>query len=190
MPGHRFPIADLEGPGSVRLSLEDRYATLSSIFIHQYFELYRLLGERLGWEAANDIALAVPDSSVPFVVEGYTRRFGLEGEGAELLCRVLQAEFQAEGSDVAVADETPDHASFDVLCSFGDMLQSGRYADVKIERGLCHDGCAGWIGKVGATMDPPVGAERVTWMGDGAPRCRFALSRGGPTGTQVPQHDV
>jgi hypothetical protein len=166
---------EVEGPGSVRLSLEQRYETLENILIHQYFQLYRLLGQRFGWEVANEIALAVPESSVPVLVKGYSRKFGLQGEGAELLSKVLQAEFQAEGSDVAVLEETPEAATIDVLCSFGGMLQSGRYDDVKIERGLCHEGCAGWIGRVGETIDPPVAAERLTWMGDGAPRCRFRL---------------
>jgi hypothetical protein len=173
----RFPILDLQGPGSVELTLEQRYETLESVFLHQYFQLYRLLGRRFGWDVANEIALEVPESSVPLIVEGYRRKFGLAGEGAELLSKVLQAEFQAEGSDVAVLEEGPEAATIDVLCSFGGMLQSGRYADVKIERGLCHEGCAGWMGRVGATMDPPVEAERLTWMGDGAPRCRFVLSR-------------
>jgi hypothetical protein len=171
----RFPVFELEGPSSVQLSLEQRYETLESIFVHQYFQLYRLLGQRFGWEVANEIALEVPESSVPLVVEGYRRKFGLEGEGAELLSRVLQAEFQAEGSDVAVLEESPEAATLDVLCSFGGMIQSGRYADVKIEHGLCHEGCAGWIGRVGETVDPPVSAERQTWMGDGSARCRFRL---------------
>jgi hypothetical protein len=175
--GHRFPVIDLDGPSRVSLRLEERYATLSNIFVHQFFQLYRILGRRFGWEVANDIAAEVPESSVPIVVEGYRRRFGLEGEGAELLARVMQAEFQAEGSDVAVVEETPETATFEVLCSFGDMLQSGRYDDVKIERGLCHDGCEGWMNRVGETVDPPVSAERQTWMGDGAPRCRYQLTR-------------
>ena len=173
----RFPVLDLEGPGSVHLGLEERFVTLENIFIHQFFQLYRILGARFGWEVANDIALEVPESSVPLIVEGYRKKFGLTGEGAELLSQVLQAEFQAEGSDVAVADETPDRATIDVLCSFGGMIQSGRYDDVKIETGLCHEGCAGWMGRVGNTMDPPVDVERQTWMGDGAERCRFAFSQ-------------
>jgi hypothetical protein len=173
----RFPIFDLEGPGSVKLDLEQRYETLESVFIHQFFQLYRQLGERFGWEVANEIALAVPDSSIPLIVEGYRRKFELPGEGAELISQVMQAEFQAEGSDVAVERESPDAAAFEVLCSFGGMLQSGRYDDVHIEEGLCHEGCAGWMSKVGATIDPPVDAERQTWMGDGAPRCRFKLTR-------------
>jgi hypothetical protein len=174
----RFPVMDLQGPGTVQLSLEDRYATLESVFIHQYFQLYRILGAKLGWEAANEIALEVPESSVPLIVEGYRRRFGLTGEGAALLSQVLQAEFQAEGSDVAVLDESSEAATIDVDCAFGSMLQSGRYSDVKIEHGLCHEGCAGWMRRVGATMDPPVDAERLTWMGDGAERCRFTLRTG------------
>jgi hypothetical protein len=171
----RFPILDLEGPGSVELSLEQRYETLESIFIHQYFQLYRILGQRLGWDVANEIALEVPESSVPLIIQGYRRKFGLVGKGAALLSQVLQAEFQAEGSDVSVMEETQESATIDVLCAFGGMLQSGRYDDVKIEHGLCHEGCAGWMGRVGATIDPPVEAERQTWMGDGAARCRFAL---------------
>jgi hypothetical protein len=175
----RFPIYDLEGPGSVALSLEDRYATLENIFIHQYFQLYRILGERLGWDAANDIALEVPESSVPLMVEGYRKRFDLDGQGAKLLSQVLQAEFQAEGSDVAVVAEDEESATIDVLCAFGAMIQSGRYADVKIERGLCHEGCAGWMGRVGKTMEPHIDVERETWMGDDAPRCRFRLRAAG-----------
>jgi hypothetical protein len=171
----RFPIFDLEGPSTVELTLEQRYATLESIFVHQYFQLYRLLGERLGWEAANEIALEVPESSVPLIVEGYRRKFGLEGEGAALLSQVLQAEFQAEGSDVEVVEESAEGATIEVLCAFGGMLQSGRYDDVKIERGLCHEGCAGWMNRVGETVEPAVGAVRETWMGDGAERCRFRL---------------
>ena len=174
---HRFPIIDLEGPAEVELSLEQRYETLSNVFIHQFFQLYRLVGARFGWEAANDLAAEVPEPSVPLIVEGYRRKFDLQGEGAELLAKVLQAEFQAEGSDVAVIEEDADAAAFEVLCSFGDMMQSERYSDVKIADGLCHRGCEGWINDVGATLDPPVAAERQTWMGDGAPRCRFALSR-------------
>ena len=174
---HRFPIIDLEGPSEVELSLEQRYETLSAVFIHQFFQLYRLIGKRFGWEVANELAAEVPEFSVPLIVAGYRKKFDLEGEGAELLARVMQAEFQAEGSDVAVAEESPETASFEVLCSFGDMLQSGRYDDVKIEDGLCHKGCEGWMNKVGATLDPPVAAERQTWMGDGAPRCRYALRR-------------
>jgi hypothetical protein len=176
MPG-RFPIFDLRGPGSVRLTLEQRYATLENIFVHQFFQLYRLIGQRFGWEAANELALEVPESSVPLVVEGYRRKFDLQGEDAALLCEVLQAEFQAEGSDVAVVEQTPEHATFDVLCTFGSVLQSGQYDDVKIEHGLCHEGCAGWMGRVGATMQPRVSAERLAWMGDGAERCRFRLER-------------
>lgn len=173
----RFPIFNLEGPGTVELTLEQRYETLEKIFVHQFFELYRMLGERLGWEEANEIAGKVTDSSVPLIVEGYKRKFGLEGEGAKLLSQVMQAEFQAEGSDVAVVEETEDSAEIDVLCCFGAMLQSGRYADVRIEDGLCHRGCEGWMQSVGETVDPPVRIERLAWMGDGAPRCKFKMVR-------------
>lgn len=174
----RFPIFDLEGPGTVELDLEQRYETLESVFVHQYFQLYRLLGQRFGWEVANEIALEVPDSSIPLIVEGYRRKFDLPGAGAALVSQVMQAEFQAEGSDVAVEHESTDAAAFEVLCSFGGMLQSGRYDDVEITPGLCHEGCAGWMTKVGHTVEPAVDAVRETWMGDGAARCRFVLSCG------------
>lgn len=173
--GRRFPIKQLEGPGTVHLSLEDRFETLESIFIHQYFQLYRILGKRLGWEVANEIAMEVPESSVPLIVEGYRKKFDLEGDGSKLLSQVLQAEFQAEGSDVAVIEEEPEAAEIDVLCAFGAMIQSGRYDDVKITPGLCHQGCEGWMCDIGATMDPPVHVDRTAWMGDGAERCRFKL---------------
>jgi hypothetical protein len=173
---HRFPVIDVEGPTSVELSLEQRYETVSNVLVHQFFQLYRILGGRYGWEVANDIAAEVPESSVPLLVRGYSRKFGIEGEGAALLARVMQAEFIAEGSDVAVVHEDSESATFDVLCSFGAALTSEQYSDVKIERGLCHEGCVGWMNSVGATVDPPVAVERQTWMGDGAARCRFAMS--------------
>ncbi|MFN8217050.1 MAG: hypothetical protein U0R71_10705 [Solirubrobacterales bacterium] len=170
-----YPIFDLKGPNTVELTLEQRYETLESIFVHQLFQLYRIIGRRYGWEAANEILLEVPASSVPLIAEGYKRKFGLDGEGAALISQVMQAEFQAEGSDVAVLEESPDEAVFEVDCSFGAMLQSGTYDDVKITPGLCEAGCADWMGEVGATVDPQVDAEREAWMGDGAPRCRFNL---------------
>ena len=174
-----FPIHELRGRRSVDLTIEQRYETLERIFVHQFFELYRILGRRFGWHVANEIAMEVPNSSVPLIVEGYRRKFGLGGEGAALLCQVLQAEFQAEGSDVDVLVETADDATFEVECAFGAALTSGRYDDVEIAPGLCHEGCAGWMGRVGRTLDPPVRAERTAWMGEGAARCRFALRRAG-----------
>jgi hypothetical protein len=173
----RFPIMDLEGPNTVELTLEQRYETLEAVFIHQFFQLYRILGQRFGWDVANEIGLEVPESSVPLIVEGYKRKFGLQGEDAALLSQVLQCEFQAEGSDLAVLEESPERAELDILCSFGGMLQKGTYDDVNIDVGLCHEGCEGWMNRVGANMDPQVKAERLTWMGDGAPRCRFVLER-------------
>jgi hypothetical protein len=177
---NRFPRLKLEGPSTTQLSLEQRYETLENIFVHQFFQLYRLLGQRFGWEVANEIAGEVPEPSIPLVVEGYRKKFGLEGNGAALLSQVLQAEFQAEGSDVAVMSEEPSEATIDVLCPFGGMLQRGTYSDVKIERGLCDEGCARWVGRVGATIEPAVKAERLSWMGDGAPRCRFHLQASEP----------
>ena len=173
---HRFPVIDVEGPTSVELTLEQRYETVSNVLVHQFFQLYRILGARYGWDVANDIAAEVPDSSIPLLVRGYRKKFGIEGEGAALVARVMQAEFMAEGSDVAVEHEDAESATFDVLCSFGAMLTSDQYADVKIERGLCHEGCTGMMNNVGATVDPPVTVERLAWMGDGAPRCKFAMT--------------
>lgn len=173
---HRFPVVHQQGHASVELSLEQRYETVSNILVHQFFQLYRLVGGRFGWEVANELATEVPQAAVPLLVEGYRRKFGLEGEVAELLSKVLQAEFQSEGGDVAVLDESPEQATIDVLCSFGGMMQSGKYDDVKIADGLCHRGCEGWMNELGETMDPQVTVERQTWMGDGAERCRFAFS--------------
>jgi hypothetical protein len=173
----RFPRLNLEGPSTIELSLEQRYETLENVFVHQFFQLYRVLGQRFGWDVANEIAGEVPEPAIPLIVEGYRRKFGLEGEGAALLSQVLQAEFQAEGSDVAVIHEDPAEATIDVLCTFGAMLQRGTYSDVKIEHGLCNAGCVDWVNRVGETVEPAVGAERLSWMGEGAPRCRFRLRR-------------
>lgn len=182
----KFPLLDLQGSGNVHLSIEQRYATLMNIFKYQYFAVYKHIGRRWGWDAANEIADAVASEAVPVIAQGYKRKFGLPGEGAALVTQVLQAEFQAEGSDVDVAHESEDGAEFDVLCVFGNALQSGQFAEVRIEEGLCNQGCVGWIGAVSRTVDKDLHATRHSWMGDGAETCRFTLQRQVPvTGAVV-----
>lgn len=166
-----------ERSSSTVLTLEERYGTVVSILVHQYFQLYRVLGERFGWDVANEIAGEVPQSSVPLIVRGYQRKFGLAGTGAELLARVFSAEFEAEGSEVTIESQSEKRAEFEVLCSFGEMLQSDQYSDVLIHEGLCNRGCLGWMDRVGQTLDRPVSVERTRWMGAGASRCEFALQR-------------
>lgn len=177
MGEQRFPIVPLEGPGSVRLSLEERFAIQHNIFKHQFFAVYRLIGERFGWEEANRMAAEVAEEAVPILVEAYRKKFGLTGAGAALLSQVLQAEFQGEGSDVALLHESDDEAEIDVLCTFGDAIQKPRFKDIPIVDGLCERGCRKWVDDLARTVEPDLRAERLTWMGDGAPRCRFRIGR-------------
>lgn len=181
----RFPIIDLEGPSTVELPLEERYAVLHNVFKHQYFAVYRRIGELYGWDAANRIAAEVADEATPMLAEAYRRRFSLPGEGAALVSQVMQAEFQAEGSDVAVLSETPDGAELDVNCAFGNALQKPRFAGIPITDGLCERGCRQWADQIAKTVDEDLGADRLTWMGDGAPRCRYRIWRENSADTQA-----
>lgn len=175
MKSRTFPILEPHG-ATVELTLAQRYATLMNGFKHQYFAWARQIADRYGWEKANEIAQAVTDESVPYIAAGYTKKFGIEGEGAELIGKVMQAEFLAEGSEPAVEREDADDSVFDVLCMFGDALQSGKFP-IEVGPGLCHEGCLGWGQRVAHTVDPLIRVERLTWMGDGAPRCHFHIHR-------------
>ncbi len=171
----RPPILDLEEDSTVQLSLEQRFEILHNIFKHQYFAVYKLIGERFGWQVANEMSAEVADEATPMLAEAYRRKFGLEGERAALVSQVLQAEFQGEGSEAKVVEETPERAEIEVNCTFGDALQSRRFKDVPIANGLCEQGCRQWLKDIAATVDPELDAERDTWMGDGAPRCVYRI---------------
>jgi hypothetical protein len=187
MAGQRFPVIPVEGPTTVALTLEDRYATLLNVYKFQYFAVFRHIGERWGWETANQIADEMAEEAIPVIAEGYRRRFGLPGEGAALVSQVLSAEFQAEGGDFESVVETEDEAEYTVLCAFGGALQSGRFDDVDITDGLCHRGCWGWTQKVSETVKPGLVVKRTHWMGtppegresgsehNGCQRCRFTI---------------
>jgi hypothetical protein len=177
----RPPIVELEEDSTVKLSLEQRFGILHSIFKHQYFAVYREIGERFGWRVANEISAAVADEATPMVAEAYARKFGLTGEGAALVSQVMQAEFQGEGSEARVIEERPERAEIEVNCTFGHALQNPRFQDIPISNGLCEQGCRQWLRDVAATVDSGLDAERDTWMGDGAPRCRFRIF---PAGTE------
>jgi hypothetical protein len=173
----RFPVIELEGPGTVELTLEERFGILHSIFKHQYFAVYKKIGELYGWDVANRLSAEVADEATPFIAEAYRKKFALTGEAAALVSQVLQAEFQGEGSDVAVLEETEEHAEIDVLCTFGAALQNPRFASIPITDGLCEKGCRLWTNDVAKTVDPRLSTDRLTWMGDGSPRCRFTIDR-------------
>jgi hypothetical protein len=171
----RPPIIELEEESSVKLTLEQRFGILHNIFKHQYFAVYREIGRRFGWQVANEISASVADDATPMLAAAYQRKFELEGEGAELVSQVLQAEFQGEGSEAKVLDERPERAEIAVNCTFGHALQSKRFEDVPISNGLCEQGCRQWLRDIAATVDPDLDAERDTWMGDGAPRCVYRI---------------
>jgi predicted ArsR family transcriptional regulator len=171
----RPPILVLEEEASVKLTLEQRFGILHNIFKHQYFAVYKAIADRLGWEVANEISAAVADEATPILAAGYQKKFGLGGEGAAAVSQVLQAEFQGEGSEARVVEETPERAAIEVNCTFGHALQSKRFADVPITNGLCEQGCRQWLKDIAATVDEDLDAERDTWMGDGAPRCNYRI---------------
>jgi hypothetical protein len=177
MNSRHYPVINLEGPSTVHLTLEQRYAVMVNIFKHQYFAVYRLIGQRFGVEAANEIAAEVAGESIPNIARQYRKSFDLDGQGAALMSQILQAEFQSEGSDVVVHEETSQHADIEIFCLFGNALQSHRFDDSHIEEGLCNRGCAAWSDSVAKTIDPNLKTERLTWMGDGAPSCRYVVSR-------------
>ena len=142
----RPPIIELEEESSVKLTLEQRFGILHNIFKHQYFAVYREIGKRFGWQVANEISASVADDATPMLAAAYQRKFELNGEGAELVSQVLQAEFQGEGSEAKVVEEGPERAEIAVNCTFGHALQSKRFEDVPIATGSASraagSGCA------------------------------------------------
>lgn len=176
-----FPVLDLQGPNTVELTLEQRYELMHNVFKHFFFGVYRHIGERYGWDVANDIAAAVSDEATPIIAEAFRHKFELEAEGAALVSQVMQAEFQGEGSDVAVLAETEDEADLDIRCAMGAAIRRPRFA-IPIVDGLCERGCRLWGADVARSVDPELRVERLTWMGDGADRCRYRITRGPVTG--------
>jgi hypothetical protein len=174
---HRFPIIEPDATATVQLTLAERFGILHNIFKYQYFAVYRVIGERFGWDVANEIAGDVASEASPMLAEAYRKKFSLPGEGAALMSQVMQAEFQGEGSDAAVTEESVDAAQIEILCGFGAALQKPRFAEIPITDGLCERGCRQWAKDIAATIDPELQVERLTWMGDGAPRCRYRIER-------------
>jgi hypothetical protein len=171
----RPPILELEENATVKLALEQRFGILHNIFKHQYFAVYRQIGERFGWRVANEISASVADEATPILASAYRRKFDLQGEGAAAVSQVLQAEFQGEGSEARVIEETTERAEIEINCTFGDALQSDRFKDIPITNGLCEQGCRQWLKDIAATVDPDLDCERDAWMGEGAPRCVFRI---------------
>jgi hypothetical protein len=173
----KYPLIEPIGRRTIELSVEQRFGVLHNIFKLQYFATWRLIGERFGWDTANELAGEVSAEATPFLVESYRRKFDLPGRGAALVSQVVQAEFQAEGSDADVLVEGEDEARLDILCGFGSALQRPKYAGTPITDGLCEKGCRIWMKEIAATVESGLCAERETWMGDGAPRCRYRIYR-------------
>jgi hypothetical protein len=173
----RYPILEPIGRRTVELSIEQRFGVLHNIFKHQFFATYKRIGERFGWDVANEIAGDVAADATPMLAAAYQRKFALPGKGAALVSQVVQAEFQAEGSDADVIREDGDEAELDILCGFGSALQQPKFQSIEITSGLCETGCRLWIDEIAQTVEPDLRAERLTWMGAGAARCRFRIRR-------------
>lgn len=177
----RPPIYSLEQSSTVKLDLEQRFGILHNIFKHQYFAVYREIASRFGWRVANEISAAVSDEATPMLAAAYQRKYELTGERAELTSKVVQVEFQGEGAEVEVLEESPERAEVSINCGFGHALQTDRFKDLPITNGLCEQGCRQWIRDIAATIDPDLDSERDTWMGDGAETCRYRIF---PQGTE------
>lgn len=173
----RFPILEPIGERTVALSIAQRFGILHNVFVHQYFATYKAIADRYGWEVANEIAGEITADATPMLAEAYRRKFDLPGEGAALVSQVVQTEFQGEGSDVEVISEDADDAELEILCGFGSLLQRPRYRGTPITDGLCERGCRIWMQEIAGTVSSDLTAERLAWMGDGAPRCRFRITR-------------
>jgi hypothetical protein len=173
-----FPVIHTEGPVARELSLEERYATLATLYKFQYFATYRHIAKHLGWDVANDIADEMAAEAIPHIADGYKRKFNLPGEGAALVAQVHVTEMLVEGADVETVAESEDAAEYKVLCPWGDAIQSGKFDDAApIYDGLCRRGCWGFMHRVAKTVKDELRVEREAWMGDGAPRCHFTISR-------------
>lgn len=173
----RFPIIPLEGPSTVELTLEQRFEIMQNIFKYQFFATNRRIGEQFGFEHANKMIVDVADEATPLLAEGYRKKYNLPGKGAALVSQVIQVEFQGEGSDAAVITETEEEAELDINCVMGAMLQNPKFGEIPIHEGLCEGGCRIWADDIAQTVGDDLHADRLTWMGDGAPRCRFRVWR-------------
>jgi hypothetical protein len=172
-----FPVIDPAGPVARKLSLEERYATLATLYKFQYFATYRHIAEHAGWEVANDIADGMAAEAIPHIAAGYKRKFDLPGDGAALVAQVHATEMIVEGADVETISETEDAAEYKVLCPWGQAIQSGKFDDTApIYDGLCRRGCWQFMQRVGETVRDDLHVEREAWMGDGAPRCHFTIA--------------
>jgi hypothetical protein len=178
----RPPIFDLEENSTVKLTLEQRFGILHNVFKHQYFAVYKEIARRHGWREANEVSAAVSDEATPMLAAAYQRKFDLPGEGAALVSQVVQAEFQGEGSEVEVLEETPERAEISINCGFGHALQHKRFSDLPITNGLCEQGCRQWTRDIAGTVDENLDSERDTWMGAGAARCVYRIF---PKGTET-----
>jgi hypothetical protein len=176
----RYPILEPIGDHTVELTLAERFGILHNIFKHQYFATYKSIAARYGWEVANEIAGEITVESTPMLAQAYGRKFNLPGEGAALVSQVVQTEFQGEGSHAEVIHEDPDSSELDILCGFGTALQQPRYRDLPITDGLCETGCRIWLQEIADSVEPGLRTERVTWMVDGAARCKYRIARESP----------
>lgn len=173
----RFPILDVTGPVARPLTTAERYETLQTLYKFQYFATYRHIAKHAGWEIANDIADEMAAEAIPHLAEGYKRRYGLPGEGAALVAQVHLTEMIVEGADVVTIAETADEAEYDVICPWGDAIQSGKFADASpIYDGLCRRGCWEFMQRVADTVRKDLKVDRTEWMGDGAPSCHFRVT--------------
>lgn len=177
-PIPRFPILEPAGPVTRNMTIEERYETLQTLYKFQYFATYRHIAKHTSWDVANQIADDMASEAIPFLAEGYKRRYGLPGEDAALVAQVHITEMLVEGADVETITETADEAEYKVLCPWGAALQSGKFDDAApIYDGLCNRGCWDFMQRVSETVSDDLVVDRKTWMGDGAPTCHFCITR-------------
>lgn len=174
----RFPIIEPEGPVTRSMTVAERYETLATLYKYQYFATYRHIAKHASWEVANQIADDMAAESIPHLAEGYKKKYGLPGEDAALVAQVHITEMLVEGADVETLEETAHRAEYKVLCPWGNAIQSGKFDDAEpVYDGLCNRGCRDFMQRVADTVTDDLAVERLSWMGDGAPRCHFTVER-------------
>jgi len=142
-----------------------------------YFATLKYVGNTKDWNSANEIAAGTLDQAQPHLVDGYRKKFGLPGKGVALAAQTLHCHAQILGGDVEVLEESEDKAEYKISCFFGNALQSGKFDDVQISRGMCDQGCKKLTKDIADSLVGESEVKRITWMGEGAETCHYTICK-------------
>jgi len=176
----KYPIIHRTGNLNFDLTTEQRFRTQLNVIMFHYFATLKYVGVHKGSEAANEFAAGTIMQALPHLINGYQQKFNLPGKGIALVAQALHCHFQILGGDVEVVEESEDSAEYKVHCFFGNALQSGKFDDVDVRKGMCDSGCqkftqeaADSYGRRSCTV------ERTTWMGHGDKSCHYIIKSSG-----------